>query len=612
MFRRALSLPIILSLLFILPAGVFGAGGSASAQDYYKLVSNESVSSLLTEPTGTFKIANLAPLHQKFKSSVYRIDYQKPFDLLKYLSLRKYSIRMEMKKTRPPRVGDTKKFWVSNLASNKDYQISAKLLYSGSHADVWVYNNQLNGDQAAQLGKEFDNRIYARDTRYFGMPSDVDGNGKVNILCYDIQDGFDGSGGYVAGYFYPLDLFDADTSNKSEIFYIDTYPLMGTGTSKNVNVTEAYSTLAHEFQHMISFNQKVFIQHHWDTFDTWIDEGMSMAAEQIYTGKPLSDRIDDYNNDASITNGHSLLYWDDSGDVLANYSLSYLFMEYLKIQCGQGDAIFKKIMDDPNTNEKAIQDVIQKYIDPNLTFGQFMTDFRAALVLKQTNGLYGFKGNAAFKPLRIKTYNGSSLKLKGGGAVVKKLSSASRFSVPSGKGRDVTYTLLSGSIGGKAQQPKTPKVWTVGDNSTSISGSADPGIEVAIMKNGKILARGTADGKGYFKVPVSKQKAGTVLYVYTEAGLKSSKVKVTVKDKTAPGMPTAGNVTTKSTHVAGKAEKSAVVYVYRGSKQIGKATANAKGAYSVRISKQKKGTKLSIFAKDRAGNKSKTRMVTVR
>lgn len=77
-------------------------------------------------------------------------------------------------------------------------------------------------------------------------------------------------------------------------------------------------------------------------------------------------------------------------------------------------------------------------------------------------------------------------------------------------------------------------------------------------------------------------------------------------------MPTAGNVTTKSTHVVGKAEKSVVVYVYRGSKQIGKATVNAKGAYSVRISKQKKGTKLSIFAKDRAGNKSKTRTVTVR
>lgn len=110
MFRRALSLPIILSLLFILPAGVFGAGGSASAQDYYKLVSNESTSSLSTEQTGTFKIANLAALRQKLKSNIYRIDYQKPFDLLKYLSLRKYSVRMDTKRARLPRVGDTKKF----------------------------------------------------------------------------------------------------------------------------------------------------------------------------------------------------------------------------------------------------------------------------------------------------------------------------------------------------------------------------------------------------------------------------------------------------------------------------------------------------------------------
>lgn len=55
-----------------------------------------------------------------------------------------------------------------------------------------------------------------------------------------------------------------------------------------------------------------------------------MAAEQIYTGAPLNDRIDYYNEDADITKGHSLLYWDYEGDTLANYSLSYLFMEYLK------------------------------------------------------------------------------------------------------------------------------------------------------------------------------------------------------------------------------------------------------------------------------------------
>lgn len=126
--------------------------------------------------------------------------------------------------------------------------------------------------------------------------------------------------------------------------------------------------------------------------DTWMDEGLSMAAEQIYENQALQDRIDYYNYDTDITNGHSLLYWDYDGDTLANYSLSYLFMQYFKIQCGQGDRIFKELIDDPHSDYQAVQDMIQKYIDPNLTFGKFMTDFRAALLLKQNPDYTDLKG----------------------------------------------------------------------------------------------------------------------------------------------------------------------------------------------------------------------------
>ncbi|MCB8606618.1 hypothetical protein LJD63_10185, partial [Veillonella nakazawae] len=74
---------------------------------------------------------------------------------------------------------------------------------------------------------------------------------------------------------------------------------------------------------------------------------------------------------------------------------------------------------------------------PNLSFGQFMTDFRAALVLKEDTGLYGFKGDPVFDGLKVKTYSGSSIHIKGGGSIVKALSSKDDFQVPSDKGDDV-------------------------------------------------------------------------------------------------------------------------------------------------------------------------------
>ena len=239
------------------------------------------------------------------------------------------------------------------------------------------------------MAQEFDQRIYPSVTNNFGLASDIDQDGRINILCFDIQDGFSGSGGYTAGYFWSGDLYNVTHSNQSEIFYIDTYPAMGSYTK---DVSRAYATLAHEFQHMVNFNQNVLIEGSYSNMDTWLNESLSMAAEQVYSGQGLSNRINYYNLSSSIQNGHSLLYWDHYGDTLSNYSLSYLFGQYIKIQANQGDRIFKEILTDPNNDYKAVENVAKKYIDPNMTFGKLMTNFRIALLLKEPAGLYGFKG----------------------------------------------------------------------------------------------------------------------------------------------------------------------------------------------------------------------------
>ncbi|WP_052404742.1 Ig-like domain-containing protein [Bacillus rubiinfantis] len=110
------------------------------------------------------------------------------------------------------------------------------------------------------------------------------------------------------------------------------------------------------------------------------------------------------------------------------------------------------------------------------------------------------------------------------------------------------------------------------------------------------------------------KKNGTYLLTATDkAGNKiTSKIKITNIDKTSPKKPNVNKVTTKSKTITGKAEKHSTVYLYKTGKIIKKATVNSKGNFSLKISKQKKGTALTFFVKDKAGNKSKSIKVIIR
>lgn len=577
----------------------------------YAIISNESVVANQTEYTGAFKINNQRYAYsKKLENSAYRIDYNKPFNLIK--SRDKRIKRSSLLPHLAYNIGDTRNFWVTNITTNTPYQINAKLTYSGTKANVWVYNNFITSQDAQKLGTEFDNRIYKSVTSNFASASDVDRDGKVNILCYDIQDGFNGSGGYVGGYFYAGDLFDSTNSNKSEIFYIDTYPAMGTGTVKDV--TKANGTLAHEFQHMVNFNQSVFIEKGTAPMDVWLNEGLSMAAEQIYSVKVLTDRIAYYNATASTASGHSLLYWDQNGDVLANYALSYLMSQYIKLQTNKGDSIFKEILLDKNNNYKAVEDVVKKYVNPSLTFGKFMTNFRGALLLKQKTGVYGFKGVPEFNQLQPKLYNGSPGNLRGGGAIVKQIEGD--FAIPASKGPDVTYTIVQDGAAPPRDTtpPGKPTVYSVSDKDIFVKGRAEAGSKVTVKKGKTVLGSAYSNSTGNFSIPIKAQKAGTILTVTArdKAKYESKATSVKVVDKTAPEVPKVDKITSRTTKVTGKAEPYSTVYVKRSGKKIGSAKVSKSGKFSVKILKQKAGKVLYIYAKDRSGNSGKSKKVTVK
>lgn len=161
--------------------------------------------------------------------------------------------------------------------------------------------------------------------------------------------------------------------------------------------------------------------------------------------------------------------------------------------------------------------------------------------------------------------------------------------------------------------PPTPSInGIVSDRSTSVSGKTKAYYTVYI-EAGKYKWSKPADSRGNFKIPISKQKAGTILKITTRDANKlySPYKNITVVDKTPPSVPSVNKVTTKSVNITGKSEKGATVYIMKGKTRIGKAIVNTKGIYSAKITKQKKGTLLSVYATDKAANKSGSRSVKV-
>lgn len=158
--------------------------------------------------------------------------------------------------------------------------------------------------------------------------------------------------------------------------------------------------------------------------------------------------------------------------------------------------------------------------------------------------------------------------------------------------------------------PNKPTVHTVYNNVSSISGKTEKYATVTTKIGSKNYSK-KADAYGNFKIAIPVQKSGVKLNVTAKdnAGNISAPAPVTVI-RAAPDMPTVNAVRYYSTSVTGKTEKYAAVNVKIGTRTYS-AKANSYGNFKVSIPKQKKGTKISISAKDAKGKISATRTLTV-
>lgn len=161
--------------------------------------------------------------------------------------------------------------------------------------------------------------------------------------------------------------------------------------------------------------------------------------------------------------------------------------------------------------------------------------------------------------------------------------------------------------------PAKPTVNEISDVSVSVSGQAEPNAKIEVMKNNTVMATGNATAQGSFTIPIAKQLAGTSLDITAidAAGNRSEMVTVQVVDKTVPTLTEISPITSSSTTLSGKTEAGATVTLSKGGVEIGKATADQSGAFTLTFAAQTPQSELSLVAKDAAGNVSPTIKVVV-
>lgn len=160
------------------------------------------------------------------------------------------------------------------------------------------------------IGVSFDTLINPLDTRNFGQPTDIDGNGHVLIFFSRAVNALTaaGSDSYIGGFFYARDLFpivattDFDAcpgSNYGEMFYImvpdPTGAVNGNAFTKDFVSNGLLPTLAHEYQHLINGARRMYVNTQATDFEeVWLNEGLSHIAEELmfYAESGLQPRQD--------------------------------------------------------------------------------------------------------------------------------------------------------------------------------------------------------------------------------------------------------------------------------------------------------------------------------
>lgn len=190
---------------------------------------------------------------------------------------------------RVPVVGERKSFQVFD--KDDDFtRITAEVMHVSQRAVFYQdVNAPADGFTSAdfhRFGALFDDPIYPTNVRVFGAPSDIDGNDRITVLFTPVVNELTpkGSVGFVAGFFFGWDLTSGTGSNNGEIFY-SVVPDPDGRFSDRRSVSRILEVvppvLAHEFQHMIHFHQRMRLRQASSQEALWLSEALAHMAEEL-------------------------------------------------------------------------------------------------------------------------------------------------------------------------------------------------------------------------------------------------------------------------------------------------------------------------------------------
>ena len=235
--------------------------------------------------------------------------------------------------------------------------------------DSW-YNNLTSGQKAVvendlqKLANEFDNNIYPRLTTIYGSEwkPGIDNDNKLTILLHNVKKG-------AAGYFRTQDespLIQAVDSNEREIVFLNANGLAS-------NSIKSY--LAHEFSHLITYNQKDRLRGVQE--EVWLNEARAdytptiLGYNDIYQGSYLEQRVKGFINNSR----DPIMEWlNTEGD----YGALDIFTHYLVERYGVD--ILAESLKTNLVGVDSLNSFLRKY-GYNKTFSQIFSDWTLAVYL---------------------------------------------------------------------------------------------------------------------------------------------------------------------------------------------------------------------------------------
>lgn len=342
-------------------------------------------------------------------------------------------------------VGDSKSIYVdTNSAMSTYVQKTAHLRAKSNNCYVWVVDDyyttesgsgcKVNTAIAEEYASKFE-EMYPYITNVFGKESEKiinydsksvvdmstlsDTGTKINIVVYDIgaDYGSQSTGSGVVGYFYAKDYYYTAQTDSSGSSIISTILGYGGNSSTSIitksNVGKYFyidsgfansdfnttiSTLAHEFQHMIDFNQKNM--KHTLSPETSYNEMLSMLCEDMMQEKlGLADyaspknRIQSFNTYYYISGIRE--YLSDSKYSAYSYSTSYAFGSWLARQYG-GAALVKEISQNEYVGNDSLVNAVNKVNGTSKSFDDLFAEFVLAVtgISSSYNASYTHNQNA--------------------------------------------------------------------------------------------------------------------------------------------------------------------------------------------------------------------------